>query len=405
VLADPGFWAELMATCSIRLAHRRARLRTYGELVGSGEMLAMVADYAAGRLALAPPTRRSINRSGGRRKVLFIFAPRDELFLRALNRVLQPRAADLHSRLCHSFQPGRGVRTAYNQVLGTPDLDSLACVRLDVRDYFNSISPAGALEALPGELRGDRPLVAFLERTLLDRRVVSDGVEVVDDHKGVMAGTPIAPLLSNLYLRGLDAEFEAAGAGYLRYADDFLILGPPAAAEGHLRTVEARLAALGLGLNPRKTQLVPPGEAWEFLGLRYHQGALDLAGNTVSKMRHRVRRLARKARTREAPASFFMRAWSRRVYGVGGDPADFTWATWFFPLLSGDTTLRHLDGLVQEQARFAVTGRHERRNLGRVPYADLRAAGYLPMVSAYHAFQRSPGAYGGMIAAVEARLG
>jgi hypothetical protein len=403
-LAATGFWEELLRRCAIRLAHRRGRLRTYAELVESGEMARMAAAYADGTLRLQPPVRRAINRSGGRRKVLFLFRPADEFLMRALNSVLQPMAAGLHSRLCHSFQPGRGVRTAYNQVMGSAGVEGACCLRLDIRDYFNSVPPARMLEALPAELRADPKLEGFLTHLLLDRRVLVEGAVVEDDHKGVMAGTPLAPLLANLYLRSLDQEFEGASVGYVRYADDFLVTGAEADVLAARQTMEARLADLGLGLNLDKTRVVPAGQAWEFLGLQYHGGRLDLATHTVRKMHRRVRRLARKARSREDPAGYFVGSLNRRIYGIGGDPADFTWATWFFPLLSGDTSLRGLDAVVQEQARFAITGRHEHGNRGAVPYAALRAAGYLPMVSAYHAYRRGGGRYAARLeAAAEGR--
>jgi hypothetical protein len=70
---------------------------------------------------------------------------------------------------------------------------------------------------------------------------------------------------------------------------------------------------------------------------------------------------------------------------VGGRSTDFTWASWFFPLLTGDATLRRLDSLIQEQLRFAVTGVHSRRNFKEVSYERLQGVGYVPLVSAYRA--------------------
>jgi hypothetical protein len=355
-------------------------------------------DYREQRLELTPPTRRTINRAGGRRKTLFLFEAQDEFFLRGLNAVLQPLAASHHSPLCHSFQPGRGVRTAYRDLLRHPALEAMAWMRMDVRDYFNSIPPARLLNALPEPLLRDEPLLDFLGRTLLDQRVISDGEEVLDDHKGVMAGTPLAPVLSNLYLRPLDAHFEHLGAIYVRYADDFIVFDGEAEVAGHRQAVEECLAGLGLELNQRKTRSGAAGEAWEFLGLRYERGRLDLAEHTVRKLHGRARRMARRARIMRDPLGYFVRRLNRRLFGAGGDPADFTWGTWFFPMLSGDASLRRLDAVIQQHARFVATGRHERRNLRAVPYERLRAAGYLPLTTAFHAYGRGPADYLGLLA-------
>jgi hypothetical protein len=212
-----------------------------------------------------------------------------------------------------------------------------------------------------------------------------------------MAGAPLAPLLSNLYLRSLDEAFQQAGVPFLRYADDMVVFGTEQEVLQRGAEIEERLAALGLALNPRKTRLSEPGEPWEFLGLRYHAGSLDLAGNSVGKLRRRVRRIARRARGRQDPARAAVRRLNRRLYGIGGRSTDFTWASWFFPLLTVDTTLHELDRLIQEQLRFAVAGAHSRRNFKAVPYEGLRGVGYLPLVSAFRAHQRGPAEYEAML--------
>jgi hypothetical protein len=223
--------------------------------------------------------------------------------------------------------------------------------------------------------------------------VISGDEQIYDSHKGVMAGTPIAPLLSNLYLRPLDIAYEEAQVPFVRYADDMVVFGSESDVTRYREDIERRLADLGLGLNARKTRLSPPGMPWEFLGLRYERGALDLATNTVGKLRRRVRRIARRARHRQDPAPHAVRRLNRRLFGVGGRPGDFTWASWFFPLLSGDATLRRMDGLVQEQLRFAMTGVHSRRNFKDVSYERLVEVGYVPLVSAYHAYRRGHADY------------
>ncbi|MBL0286695.1 MAG: hypothetical protein IPQ19_04575 [Bacteroidetes bacterium] len=45
-----------------------------------------------------------------------------------------------------------------------------------------------------------------------------------DRNKGVPQGALLSPLLSNLYLSGLDQKMKQLDVGYIRYADDFIIL-------------------------------------------------------------------------------------------------------------------------------------------------------------------------------------
>jgi len=383
----------------------RRKLAVYRDLVDSGEVGEMVEAYAAGRLILGPPSRRLLNKADGRKKVVYTFAPADELFLKALNRVLQALTASDHSRLCHSFQPGRGPRTAYREIRKIRGLQELHCLHLDVRDFFNSIPIEPLLASLPPTITDDVPLFSLLTGTLREERVRSGGELVGDDHKGVMAGTPLAPLLSNLYLRPLDDAFEAARVPFLRYADDIVVFGTADEVAKHGADIELRLGSLGLQLNPRKTRLSTPGEPWEFLGLRYERGSLDLAANSVAKLRRRVRRIVRRARSRPDPARLAVRRLNRRLYGVGaGSPTDFTWASWFFPLLTVDVTLHRLDRLIQDQLRFAVTGLHSRRNFKEVPYEGLQGVGYLPLVTAYHAYGRGAAEYEALLESSTGKL-
>ena len=360
-------------------------------------MQRIVDDFDRGRWQPAPPLRHLLNKPDGRQKVVFTFGPADDLMLKALNRALQPIVEPALSPFCHSFRPGRGPRSAYAQVFALRRLDRLASLHVDVRDYFNSIPVERLLDSVPEAMKADRSLMSALQAALRDRRVLADGVVIQDDHKGVMAGTPLAPLLSNLYLRPLDATFAAADVTYVRYADDILVVGESGALEAARALIESCLAGLGLALNHRKTRYAAPGEPWEFLGFRFSGGRLDVAPNTAAKLRGRARRLARRAIERPDPVAYALRRLNRRLYGVGGRRRDFSWAAWFFPLLSQTTTLVALDRAIQGQLRFAATGRHERRSFRALPYSALATAGYVPLVAAYHAFRESPGAYDRLI--------
>jgi hypothetical protein len=78
---------------------------------------------------------------------------------------------------------------------------------------------------------------------------------------------------------------------------------------------------------------------------------------------------------------------------VRTERADFSWATWFLPLLDGPDGLEALDAHVQREARYAATGRRTDRTRQLVPYRALREAGLLPLVSAYWALHRDPESY------------
>jgi hypothetical protein len=236
---------------------------------------------------------------------------------------------------------------------------------------------------------------------LLQTEVVRNGETVVVEQKGVMAGTPLAPLLSNLYLTDLDELFRLQGVTYARYSDDIIIFAGEGEIGEHEALIRSHLARKGLRVNEEKSQRIPPGYPWEYLGLRCHDGTVDVSTNTIRKLKGKVRRLARRYdRLRRAgrmeseeAAGRLIRKLNRKLFGVTLDDNDLCWAQWFFPVLNTSQTLKGLDGFIQEKLRFAATGRYTKRNYKTMPYEKLRELGYIPLTTAFYAFRGDKAAY------------
>jgi RNA-directed DNA polymerase len=396
-------WQETVELFRARCPRRKDRIAAYEALLAAGDHLRMGEDVLAGRHRPAPPVEGWLNKADGRKKRVFQYPPADELLFRTVNRLLQPAAAEAASPWCRSFLPGGGARAAFRSVLTDRDLPGKAALRLDVRDYFNSIDVTDLLARLPEAFAGGA-VRTLLESALLDRRVVVDGQVVDGGRKGVMAGTPLAPLLATLYLRELDEEVAATGATYARYSDDIVALAPAGELPEVERLVRARLVERALEVNETKSAVTAPGEPWDFLGFRYDRGAIGLAPLTERKLRARSTRLARRLlRWREqtgaaAPrtAAAFLRRTNRRLYGVPGERSDFSWATWFLPMLDRPDGLEALDGHVQREARYAGTGRRTASTRRALPYAALVEAGHVPLVTAFWAMQQ--GTYEALVA-------
>jgi RNA-directed DNA polymerase len=404
-LGDDEAWRETLELFRARCPRRQDRIGAYEALLAAGEHRRMADAVLAGRHRPAPPVEVWLNKADGRKKRVFQYPPADELLFRTVNRLLQPAAAEAASPWCRSFLPGGGARVAFRSVLADRDLASKAALRLDVRDYFNSIDVADLLARLPDAFAGG-PVRALLDAALLDPRVEVGGQVVDGGPKGVMAGTPLAPLLATLYLRELDEEVAATGATYARYSDDIVALTPADDLPEVERLLRARLAERGLEVNEAKSGVAAPGEPWDFLGFRYDGGAIGLAPITERKLRARSTRLARRLlRWRERTgaatdrtAAAFLRRSNRRLYGVPGERSDFSWATWFLPMLDRPDGLEPLDGHLQREARYAATGRRTASTRRALPYAALVEAGHVPLVTAFWAMREGPASYEQLVA-------
>ncbi len=415
VLRTPSWWERVLAHSEERLpddaegagmewlAPKRERLAAFRDLLESGEMLTVAEAVARQEYQPSLPTQLLISKGRtGRKRVIYVFPPRDDLLFKAVNRYLQEATADAVSPLCHSFQPGRGARTAFHALCLDRSLDTKYCIRLDVADYFNSIDAGKLMDSLPDVLTADAPLMHLLTAVLCRAEVIRAGQVIACPQRGVMAGSALSCLLSNLYLKDLDDHFQAAGLTYARYSDDIVLFAGQGQVLEQECFIREHLAAKGLRVNESKSQVAPPGAPWEYLGLRYQRGVVDLCDTAQYKYKAWVRRLARSYKSRpthaaSATAGEFVRQLNRRCYGVGADRSQFGWALWFFPVLTSAATLQALDQFTQATIRFAATGTRSGRGHERLPYARLRSLGYIPLAMAYYTFKRSPQVYRAML--------
>jgi RNA-directed DNA polymerase len=84
---------------------------------------------------------------------------------------------------------------------------------------------------------------------------------------GVLQGSPLSPLLANVYLHPFDADITGAGHCLVRFADDWVILCPDQGrAEAAYNAAMLSLAKLRLKINPQKTRILTPDENLSWLG-------------------------------------------------------------------------------------------------------------------------------------------
>ncbi len=91
---------------------------------------------------------------------------------------------------------------------------------------------------------------------------------------------------------------KAAGlSGWLRYADDFVVLCRTAEqAQGALEEVKSWVEQNGLTLNPDKTHVGDcrqAGEGFEFLGYRFEAGQRWVRPKSFKALRERIRKKTR----------------------------------------------------------------------------------------------------------------
>ncbi len=278
------------------LAHAYAQCRSNkGAPGGDGQDFADIEAYGVerwlGELALAlrqetyrpePIRRVFIPKANGKLRPLGISTVRDRVCMTAAMLVLEPIfEADLLPEI-YAYRAGRNAQQAVVEVeellfRGHPDV-----VDADLADYFGSIPHTDLLKSVARRIVDRR--VLHLIKMWLDCPVEETDqrgrkkrtTEARDNRRGIPQGSPLSPLLANLYMRrfvlgwkklGLE---QSLGTRLVTYADDLVILCRRGSAETALHHLRAIMGKLKLTVNEEKTRIckVPEGE-FDFLGYTF----------------------------------------------------------------------------------------------------------------------------------------
>src|SRR5262252_4791566 len=207
---------------------------------------------------------------------------RDRVCMTAAMLVLDPIfEADLPPEQ-YAYRPGRNAQQAVIEVEETLFRGHPEVVDADLADYFGSIPHAELLQSVARRIV-DRRVLHLIKMWLEcpveetdDRGRKTRTTEARDNRRGIPQGSPISPLLANLYMRrfvlgwkklGLERRL---GTRIVTYADDLVILCRKGNAEEALQRLREIMGKLKLTVNEEKTRIckVPEGE-FDFLGYTF----------------------------------------------------------------------------------------------------------------------------------------
>lgn len=161
-------------------------------------------------------------KEGAGHRSLCIPPVRDRVIQKAVLNLVEPVLDKEFEDTSFAYRKGYSVKRAVQRIRSYYDQGYCWIIDADIDDFFDTVDH----ELLMAKFE------RVIDATALHRLVrlwlkaeIWDGTTLAVPERGIPQGSPISPVLANLFLDEIDEILSQRGFKYVRYADNYLLLG------------------------------------------------------------------------------------------------------------------------------------------------------------------------------------
>ncbi len=302
-----------------------------------------------------PVRRKEIDKPEGGVRLLGIPTVLDRVIQQAVAQALTLIWDHTFSAYSFGFRPNCSAQGAIRRYREYVESGLRYVIDIDLAKFFDRVNHDRLMARLATKITDKR--VLKLIRSFLNSGVMIGGLEQPTE-EGTPQGGPLSPILSNIVLDELDKELEKRGLGFVRYADDCVILVKSERAayrvmESISRFIEKKLR---LKVNREKSAI---GRPWDrkYLGFCLTNSRknpkIRIHWKSIKRFRQRVREITARRR-------------GRSLTQVIGELKQYMFGWWnYYGLTESFNRLRPLPHWIRRRLR-AVIWKHWKNRRTRV---------------------------------------